>query len=192
MSEVSTPYLTAEEYLALERAARDKSEYLDGQMVAMPGASYEHNLITANLIYVIGTQLRGGPCKVLGVKMRILAPAAGLYTYPDVIVLRGEPALTDKYFDTLMNPTVIIEVLSPSTEAYDRGKKFQQYRTVDSLREYLLVSQDRPSVEQFIRQDNGEQWILTVVTDLAAGVVLPSIGCQLALADIYDQVRFKA
>jgi Uma2 family endonuclease len=192
MSEVPTTYLTAEEYLALERAARDKSEYLDGQMVAMPGASYAHNLITANFIYAIRTQLRGSPCKVLGGDMRILAPVTGLYTYPDVIVLRGEPDLTDKYFDTLTNPTVIIEVLSPSTEAYDRGKKFQQYRTVDSLREYLLVSQDRPSVEQFIRQDNGEQWILTVVTDLAAGVVLPSIGCQLALADIYDQVRFKA
>jgi Uma2 family endonuclease len=192
MSEVPTTYLTAEEYLALERAAMDKSEYRDGQMVAMPGASYEHNLITANLIYAIGAQLRGGPCKVLGVKMRILVPVTGLYTYPDVIVLHGEPDLADKYFDTLTNPTVIIEVLSPSTEAYDRGKKFQQYRTLDSLREYLLVSQDRPSVEQFIRQDDGEQWILTVVTDLATSIVLPSIGCQLTLADIYDQVRFKA
>ncbi|HEV3456642.1 MAG TPA: Uma2 family endonuclease [Thermoanaerobaculia bacterium] len=190
MSEVPTTYLTAEEYLALERASESKNEYRDGQMVAMPGGSYEHSLIIVNLIQAIGRHLRR-PYKVLSSDMRVLVPAVGLYTYADVVVLRGEPTLSDRHRDNLTNPAVIIEVLSPSTESYDRGRKFRQYQGLDSLQEYILVSQDRPKVEQFLRQDDREHWLPTVVTDLSASIVLPSIGCQLALADIYDQVRFK-
>jgi Uma2 family endonuclease len=185
------PHLTAEEYLALERASETRSEYLEGQMVAMPGGSYEHSLIAANLIQAIGRQLRGRPCRVLSGDMRVLVSATGLYTYADVVVLCGKPALADKHYDTLTNPTVLIEVLSSSTEAYDRGEKFQQYITLESLRECLLISQDRPNVEQFIRQDDREHWLFTAVTDPTASIVLPSIGCQLAMVEIYDQVRFE-
>jgi Uma2 family endonuclease len=159
-------------------------------MVAMPGGSYEHSLIIVNLIQAIGRHLRR-PYKVLSSDMRVLVPAVGLYTYADVVVLRGEPTLSDRHRDNLTNPAVIIEVLSPSTESYDRGRKFRQYQGLESLQEYILVSQDRPKVEQFLRQDDREHWLPTVVTDLSASIVLPSIGCQLALADIYDQVRFK-
>ncbi len=182
-------YLTAEEYLALERTAEDKSEYFDGQMVAMPGGTYRHSLITTNLIYAIRKSVKR-TCKVLSGDMRVLVPAIGLYTYADAVVLRGEPTLSDEHRDNLTNPTVIIEVLSPSTERYDRDKKFQRYQRLDSLREYLLISQDRPKVEQFVRQGDGESWLPTVVTDVAASVVLPSIDCQVAMADIYDGVEF--
>jgi Uma2 family endonuclease len=189
MSVDTRSHLTAEEYLTLERAALDKSEYLDGQMVAMPGGSYRHSLITINLILAIRRHLQR-PYKVLSSDMRVLVPATGLYTYADVVVLRGEPTLSDKYRDNLTNPAVIIEVLSPSTESYDRGRKFRHYQALDSLREYVLVSQDRPKVEQFSRQDDREHWLLTVVTDPVGSITLPSIGCQVAMSDIYDQVRF--
>ena len=185
------PYLAPEEYLALERASETRHEYLDGQMVAMPGGSYEHSLIAANLIHELAGQLRAGPCTVLGGDMRVLVSSTGLYTYADVVVVSGEPILADRHSDILINPTVLIEVLSPSTEAYDRGRKLQQYFKLESLREYLLVSQNRPNVEQFVRQEDREHWLFTAVTDLAASIVLPSIGCELALAEIYDHVRFK-
>jgi len=190
MSVRTRPYLTAEEYLALERVALDKSEYLDGQMVAMPGGTYRHSLISVNLIQAIGRHLQR-PYKVLNSDMRVLVPATGLYTYPDVVVIRGEPTLSDQHRDNLTNPAVIIEVLSPSTESYDRGRKFRHYQTLDSLREYLLISQDRPKIEHFLREDDREHWRPTVVTDLAASITLPSIGCQLELSEIYDGVLFE-
>jgi len=182
--------VTPEEYLALERAAERKSEYLDGEIIGMTGASRRHSLIAANLIREIGQQLKGRSCEVLTGDMRIRVPATGLYTYADVVAVCGEPALADGHFDTLTNPAVLIEVLSPSTQDYDRGTKFVHYRTLDSLREYLLVSQDRPRVEQYTRQEDGN-WLLSEKADLAATVILPSIGCQLAMAEIYDRVRFE-
>jgi len=184
------PFVTPEEYLALERAAERKSEYLDGEIIGMTGASRRHSLIAANLIREIGQQLKGRSCEVLTGDMRIRVPATGLYTYADVVAVCGEPALADGHFDTLTNPAVLIEVLSPSTQDYDRGTKFVHYRTLDSLREYLLVSQDRPRVEQYTRQEDGN-WLLSEKADLAATVILPSIGCQLAMAEIYDRVRFE-
>ncbi|HVR07312.1 MAG TPA: Uma2 family endonuclease [Thermoanaerobaculia bacterium] len=190
MSVRTRSHLTAEEYLALERVALEKSEYLDGQMVAMPGGTYRHSLISVNLIQAIGRHLQR-PYKVLNSDMRVLVPATGLYTYPDVVVIRGEPTLSDQHRDNLTNPAVIIEVLSPSTESYDRGRKFRHYQTLDSLREYLLISQDRPKVEHFLREDDRERWRPTVVTDLAASITLPSIGCQLELSEIYDGVLFE-
>jgi Uma2 family endonuclease len=184
------PYMTPEEYLALERAAETRSEYLNGEIIGMTGASRSHSLITLNVGSELARQLEDRPCEVHVNDLRVLIAARRLYTYPDVIVVCGEPALTDRYRDTLTNPAVLIEVLSPSTEAYDRGAKFGHYRTLDSLREYLLISQDRPHVEHFIRQDDSHQWLLSEATDLAATVVLPSVECQLAMARIYKKVRF--
>lgn len=186
----SRAYLTPEEYLSLERAAETKSEYIDGEMVAMTGVSRSHNLIVTNLIRDLSTQVKRRPCEVYPSEMRVWIPATGLYTYPDVVVVCGEPALVDDHFDVLTNPTVLIEVLSPTTEAYDRGRKFEHYLTLASLREYLLVSQDQPRVEQFIRQDDGAHWTFSAETGLDATVELPSIQCRLALAEIYDKVSF--
>jgi Uma2 family endonuclease len=182
-------YVTPEEYLALERAAERKSEYRDGEIVGMTGATRRHSLITVNVSSELNRQLEDRPCEVHVNDLRALIAARRLYTYPDVIVVCGEPELTDRYRDTLTNPTVLIEVLSPSTEAYDRGAKFEHYRTLDSLREYLLVSQSRPQVDHFVRPADG-QWLLSAASDLAATIVLPSIQCQLAMAEIYDKVKF--
>ncbi|MBV8202625.1 MAG: Uma2 family endonuclease [Acidobacteria bacterium] len=183
------PSLSPAEYLAMERAAERKSEYLDGEVIGMTGASRRHSLITLNVGAELNRQLEDRPCEVYVNDLRVLVVASRLYTYPDVVVVCGEPALTDRYKDTLTNPTVLIEVLSPSTEAYDRGTKFAHYRSLDSLREYLLIGQDRPRVEQYIRQENGS-WLFFEEADLAAFVVLPSIECRIPLDRIYKKVRF--
>lgn len=188
----SKAYLTPEEYLALERASESRSEYIDGEMVAMTGTSRPHSLIVTNFVADFRQQLKRRPCEVHASEMRVWIPATGLYTYPDVVVVCGEPALVDDHFDMLTNPTVLIEVLSPTTEAYDRGRKFEHYRTLVSLREYLLVSQDQPRVEQFIRQEDGSLWTFSAETGLDATVELPSIQCRLALSEIYDKVIFPA
>lgn len=112
----------------------------------------------------------------------------GLFTYPDVVVVCGEPRLADEHLDTLLNPTLLIEVLSPSTEAYDRGKKFEHYRTIESLAEYLLVAQDEPRIEQFVRQPDGH-WLFTAIAGLPATILLPSIRCELSLSEVYDKVQ---
>ena len=182
-------YVTPEEYLALERAAERKSEYRDGEIVGMTGATRRHSLITVNISSELHRQLEDRPCEVHVNDLRVLVAARRLYTYPDVIVVCGEPVLADRYRDILTNPTVLIEVLSPSTEAYDRGTKFEHYRTLDSLREYLLVSQSRPQVDHFMREDDGP-WLPSAASDLAATIVLPSIQCQLAMTRIYNKVRF--
>lgn len=183
------PRLTPEEYLALERKADIKSEYVDGEMFAMSGASRWHNLITGNLTGELRTQLKGRPCESYPNDQRVHIPATGLYTYPDVVVVCGEPRFEDEQLDTLLNPRVLIEVLSPTTESYDRGKKFEHYQSIDSLAEYLLVDQTRARVEHYVRQD-GNQWLLTVLEGLDATVTLPSIQCELALAEVYDKVVF--
>ena len=183
------PRLTPEEYLALERKADIKSEYLDGEMFAMSGASRWHNLITTNLSRDLSTQLKARPCEVYSSDQRGHIPVTGLYTYPDVVVVCGEPRFEDDQLDTLLNPRVLIEVLSPTTESYDRGKKFEHYQSIDSLAECLLVDQTRPRVEHYLRQD-GNQWLLTVFEGLDSTVSLPSLHCELALAEIYDKVVF--
>jgi Uma2 family endonuclease len=184
------PYLTPAEYLALERAAESKSEYLDGEMVAMTGASRNHNRITADLGAELLRQLRGRPCEAYMSDLRVLVPATGLYTYPDVVVVCGEAALLDEHEDTLTNPTVLIEVLSPSTEIYDRVRKFEHYRPLDSLREYVLVFQDEPRIEQYVRQEDGKTWLFSEQHGLAANLTLPSIQCQVSFTEIYRRVRF--
>ncbi len=180
--------MTEAEYLAIERAAECKSEYYRGQMFAMAGARAAHNALTANALGLLHHQLRHRPCQVYGSDMRIHIPANTLYTYPDVSVFCGEPELLDAERDTLLNPTFIAEVLSESTERYDRGRKFELYRSIESLREYLLVASDRLSVDLYTRQPGG-QWLLTSFGRLEDAVALDSIGCRFSLMELYEKVE---
>jgi Uma2 family endonuclease len=178
------PHLTPAEYLEIERAAETKSEYFDGEMFAMAGASFEHNLIVVNLAAGLHAALKGGPCRVVASDMRVKdrSPA---YTYPDVAVVCGRPRFEeDAYLDTLTNPTLLAEVLSSSTEAHDRGLKFANYRSIPTLREVLFVAQDRPLVERYSRMENGD-WSLHAVQTLDETIELPSVGAKLLLAEIY-------
>jgi Uma2 family endonuclease len=180
-------WIPPEEYLEVERRAETKSEYLDGQIYAMSGASLAHNQIVANLLIALGPQLKGGPCRVLPSDMRVRVPETGLYTYPDVSVVCGDPRLEDAHEDILLNPTVVIEVLSDSTEVYDRGRKFEHYRRIESLAEYVLVSQSEPRIETYRRQGERE-WLLTEARGMEESVELPSVRSTLHLRDVYDRV----
>ena len=181
---------SVEEYLAFERASEQKHEFLAGEVFAITGASLRHNVITSNVVRDLGPQLKGGPCRVLANDMRVKVADSGLYTYPDVIVVCGPVQLEDDHFDTLLNPTLIIEVLSRSTEAYDRGEKFEHYRKLETLQEYVLIAQDRAHVEQFSRQSDGH-WLLAAWDGRPATVVLPSVGAALSLAEVYDGIEEK-
>lgn len=187
MSRQIKPFITPTEYLALERIADHKSEYLNGEVFAMTGASRRHNLIAINIVLALGAQLKGGPCEVYVGDMRVKVASAGLYTYPDVTVVCGEPRFEDDYLDTLQNPTLLLEILSKSTERYDPIAKSAYYRTIDSLSEYLLVSQDEYQVEHYVKEGAG-RWLLTEVRSLDATIELESIYCSLALRDIYDRI----
>src|SRR5579859_7443252 len=179
---------TPEEYLAHERQAAYKSEYLAGQIVAMSGVSRAHSLINTNLAWVLSSQLRDRPCEVHASDMRVKVTAQGLYTYPDIAVVCGPAQWEDAQVDTLLNPTLIVEVLSPSTEAYDRGAKFGYYRALPSLQEYLLVAQDQALLEHYLRAD--DSWVFTATRDPGAVVRLPTIACDLPLAEVYRNVIF--
>ena len=185
----SKPYLTSQQYLAIDRGAPERSEYLDGAMVAMTGGSLNHSLIVVNLGRELSSQLLDRPCQVYTSDLRVRVSETGLYTYPDVVVVCGEPQVEDEHADTLLNPGVIVEVLSPTTESYDRGKKFEHYRALGSLAEYLLVSQDQPRIERYIRQESG-LWLFGEAVGLQASLPLPSIGCELRLSEVYRKVRF--
>ena len=178
--------ITPAEYLAAERAAETKSEYYAGQVVAMTGASLAHNRIVANLIKVLARQLEGTPCEVLPSDMRLHVVASGLYTYPDVTIVCGEPKLEDEHRDTLLNPAVVIEVLSPSTERYDRGRKAEHYRQIPSLQEYLIVAQDAARIERYHRRGERE-WTLTEAIGLEESVQLASVPSSLDLREVYDR-----
>ena len=182
-------HLTPEEYLALERKATIKSEYLGGQMYAMSGASREHNIVCGNIFVALHFQLQERTCEIYSNDMRLKVSAAGLYTYPDILVVCDEPRFEDSSVDTLLNPTALFEVLSPSTEAYDRGAKFGYYRQLDSMQEYTLVSQDFMRVEHYLRHN--EQWILTEFSSPDDIVQLTSINCELPLRGIYARVEFR-
>lgn len=189
MSPQVISYISPEEYLRIERQAEHKSEYVNGEIFAMTGASLKHNLVSGNTFGELRQQLKGRECQAYTSEMRVKVTATGLYTYPDVVVVCGERKFEDKYFDTLLNPTVLVEVLSPSTERYDRIAKSSYYRTLDSLAEHLLVAQDEVRLEQYVKQPNG-QWVLFECTSLDGVVELPSISCSLALRDVYDKVTF--
>jgi len=177
--------LTEQQYLVNERAADYKSKFLDGVMYAMSGGSPRHADLHGNIYAELRTQLRGGPCKAYNSDLRVRV-SSRMYTYPDVSVVCGKPAFGDEE-DNLLNPVVIFEVLSPSTEGYDRGLKFQHYRTIPSLREYVLVEQDKVQVEQYIRQDDGT-WMLRDHKSEEADLKMDSIGATLPLRLIYDGV----
>jgi Uma2 family endonuclease len=189
MSSQPKTYLTPEEYLAAERQNEYKSEYLDGEMVAMTGASRRHNLVAVNITGELHRQLRGRPCETYANDMRVRLPSTRVYTYPDVVVVCGEPQFEDDYLDTLLNPTLIVEVLSESTERYDRGRKFGFYRTIESLAEYVLVAQDEYRVEQYAKQTGG-RWLLSDHRSPEDVVELTSVGCALGLRDVYEKVTF--
>jgi Uma2 family endonuclease len=182
------PFFTIEQYLALERNADYKSEYLHGQIFAMAGGSPEHNKIGFNLSGILHARFRGGPCGGYTSDQKVLA--GGLVTYPDVTVVCGEPRFMDERRDVLTNPTLIVEVLSDSTEAWDRGEKFVLYETVETLREYVLVSQKRPLIERYLRQGDGT-WVLLRAAGLQATIRLESVGCDLKLADVFEGVKFE-
>lgn len=179
--------LTPQQYLDRERAAEYKSEFYDGEVFAMVGASRKHNLISANLVRELSAHLKGQSCEVYPSDMRVKVSPTGLYTYPDVVVVCDEPQFEDAELDTLLNPTLLCEVLSESTADYDRGRKFGHYRKLDSLKEYVLVDQNEPHVEHFIRQPD-DQWVLSEVDGPEATLVLPSIDCRIPLAEIYHKV----
>jgi Uma2 family endonuclease len=178
---------TPDEYLALERQAAYKSEYVQGEIFAMSGARYVHNRITMNLTLAIGPQLQPGSCELLPSDQRVHVPATGMFTYPDLIVVCGAPQFRDNEFDTLLNPTLLVEVLSPSTEAYDRGKKFANYRALPSLQQYVLIATDRVSVEVFTRLPEGE-WNFIAVTDPTGSVELASIHARINVSAVYRGV----
>lgn len=186
MSSLPSYYLSPEEYLAIERQAEYKSEYVDGVMYAMAGGSERHNLIAANIIIAIGVQLRNRPCRVYPSDLKVRVPNSKRFFYPDVSVVCGETRFADDERDVIVNPSLIVEVLSESTAAYDRGKKFLSYQQIDSLQEYLLVSQDEMLVEHYVRQDN-DSWLYTKAIGLEETINLPSIECKVALRDIYDK-----
>ena len=179
-------YLTSEEYLAFERKATTKHEYLAGKIVAMSGASFAHNFITGDIFGELRAQLQGGKCKAATSNMRVKVSKTGSYFYPDVVVFCGEPQAEDNRSDTLLNPTAIIEVLSPSTEAYDKGEKFARYQQLVSLQEYVLVSQDHVRVQHYLRRET--QWLQTEFRELNDVMPLNSIECTLCLRDIYSRV----
>lgn len=178
--------LTPEEYLAIERQAEDKSEYVDGVMYAMSGATFRHNIIVANVIAEIGQQLRGRPCRVLSSDMKIRGSDSRSFFYPDVSVVCGKPQFHDERRDVILNPTLVIKIMSESMAASYRFEKFQAYKQLDSLQEYILISEDEPVVEQFKRQTK-EVWIYTTAVGLDASMNFPSIECTLSLKAIYDK-----
>jgi Uma2 family endonuclease len=181
--------LAAAEYLVIERAAPFRSEFYAGEMFAMAGASPAHNRIKDNLIVSLGGALRGTDCCTLSSDQRVRVDATGLYTYPDVLVLCGPGEFAPDDADTLLNPKVIVEILSDSTEKYDRGVKFRHYQRISSCGEYVLIAQDEPLAERFVRQLGGD-WLLTSVSGLGAELAFSSVPARVQLADLYVGVRF--
>jgi Uma2 family endonuclease len=182
------PTPTPEAYLAFERQQTDaKHEYLNGRIIAMDGAGREHNLIVGNTFASLHAQLRGRGCEVHSNDMRVHIPATGLYTYPDIAALCGEPVFEDDQFDTLLNPSVILEVLSASTEAYDRGAKFAHYRSIVSLQSYVLIAQDHQHIELFERGTDG-RWVLSETTGIEGRLEIEAIGSVLELSEVYERI----
>lgn len=188
MTTVADRLYTREEYLAIERAAETKSEYIDGRIVAMAGATERHIVIAGNVFAELRARFRGGPCRAYANEMRVRIERGNRYAYPDVSAVCGERRFEDGVLDTLLNPTLVVEVLSDSTEAYDRGDKFAGYRALESLREYVLVAQNR--VERYQRQ--GDVWVYSALDDLSQTLELDSVGCAIPLTEIYEGVDFSS
>jgi Uma2 family endonuclease len=191
---------TEVEYLALERASEERHEFLDGLIYLMAGESPAHGTICTNLVMIVASQLLGTPCRAWSKDTKVRSEplpvtrysTKAMYSYPDLVVVCGKPVYHDEYRDVLLNPQVIIEVLSPTTEAFDRGKKFQRYNTcLESLTDYVMVAQNRSAVDHYARQSEG-RWLVKFATELNDTVTLTSIGCTLNLRDVYDRIEFAS
>lgn len=182
--------ITPQEYLIRERQASIKSEFYQGEISAMGGGSANHSLIAANFVREAGNALKDKPCIVFNSDLRVQVQSTGLYTYPDATIVCGELLFDDDHRDTLLNPTVIVEVLSDSTEKYDRGKKSNHYRQIASLKELILIAQDRSHVERFTRQPNGD-WLFHEQKELTADFELKSLGISIAISELYRGVTFE-
>ena len=182
--------ITPQEYLIRERQASIKSEFYQGEIFAMGGGSANHSLIAANFVGEARNSLKGRPCAVFNSDLRVQVQSTGLYAYPDATIVCGELLFDDDHRDTLLNPTVIVEVLSDSTEKYDRGKKSNHYRQIASLKELILIAQDRSHVERFTRQANGD-WLFHEQKELTADFELKSLGISIAISELYRGVKFE-
>ena len=189
MTAVLKTKLTAREYLAIESRAEFKSEFFNGEMFAMAGASLRHNVIRENLSVEIGSRLKGGPCRALSADQRVLVDRTGLYTYPDLLIVCGPFELDPENAHTITNPTAIVEVLSPSTEKYDWGAKFRNYQQIPSLKEYVLVAQDEAVIERYIRLADGS-WGLISFVGLEATLAFTSVPVHIPLVDVYAGISF--
>lgn len=186
MSSLLKHHQSPEEYLAIERRAKYKSEYVNGVVYALAGGSERHNLIVGNLVTELNIQLRKAPCRVYPSDLKVCAPNSKKFLYPDASIVYGEVRFIDDTRDVILNPILVVEVLSDSTVAFDRGEKFQSYQQIESLQEYLLVSQDEHVVEHYLRQENGH-WLYTRVSGLEKIIDLPALKSQLPLSDIYNK-----
>jgi Uma2 family endonuclease len=191
MSTLTVTHVTPEEYLAAERLSETRSEYLDGGVYPMTGASLNHGRIIINVATELVLQVRVRDCDVLATDMKVRLQGSRKFFYPDVCVLCSDPQFHDERKDIITNPDLVVEVLSPCTEAFDRGAKFQAYQSIESLKEYLLVAQDRPFIEQFVRSETGK-WEYAAAIGLDSSLTLPSIECTLNLAAVYNRVEFKS
>ena len=190
MSTQPNPYLTPEEYLAIERAAEFRSEYLDGGMYAMSGGTLNHAAIVGNTLFQLMSQLQGTKCRAFANDLRLHSAMHRMFTYPDIVVICGAPAFLDQRRDTIVDATVIVEVLSPSTKSYDRGDKFAFYRSLPSFADYLLLAQNAVQAEHHARQPDGS-WLLREFSSPAAQIELTSVGCRLDLGSLYTTVDFE-
>lgn len=190
MSAQPYPKMTPEEYREFERNSDQKHEYLDGEIYMMAGATPNHNLISSSVNFALYSQLRGKGCFLYSSDMRVKVEKTGLYTYPDMTIVCGKPEYEDTKPQTLLNPIMIIEILSPSTEKDDRGKKFQHYRNLQSLQEYVLISQNSYRIEKFAKRTNIE-WLFSDTSDIDSVIELPSIDCTLRLSEVYAQVTLE-
>ena len=188
MSAQAQAFFAPQDYLAWERQQETRNEYVNGEIHAMTGASRKHNVINGNLFAALHTQMRGKLCEVYSNDMRVKVNETGMYTYPDIVAACGKPEFEDAQIDTLLNPVLIVEVLSDSTEGYDRGAKFLHYRTLSSLQDYLLVAQHECRVEHYARQVD-HRWLLTEYQRPDETVILTSVGGELRLQDIYERVE---
>lgn len=185
---LALPVFTPEEYLSLEQQSELRHEFLDGCVYAMAGESPTHSTICFNLAVAVGSRIKSTPCRGFSPNMKVRAGERGLYAYPDLMIVCGEPVFQDGHTDVLLNPTVIFEVLPPSTAAYDRGEKFARYRAqIETLTDYVLVAQDAPHIERHTRQPDGS-WARAESDGIEAALSLPSIGCELPLSEIYSRV----
>lgn len=196
LAKLETYYYTLEQYLETERQAFERSEFIDGEIYAMAGETGKHGDISANFLMLVGSQLRGSECRARTKDTKVKSGALkkqfgkGMISYPDIVVICGEPEYHDKHKDVVLNPTVIIEVLSESTEEFDRGIKFMRYRNFnETLSDYILVSQDELLIEHYIKQESGD-WLLKEYQGLDTTFQIASIDCSFTLKDIYDRIEF--